>query len=153
MKISIVSFALILSLTSAASLTSAECNQARGLHHSRGLKGGGGYGGSGQGGGRGKNKGNDEGKRKKGKGKGKGRGKGRRAILRAKVQEECETLLCPTDTTSINCDIERLGRGEVDWRDEYVDALALCECCTDALLRDILPGCIKGQGIGYAGTV
>ena len=152
MKISIVSFALILSLTSAASLTSAEFNQARGLHRSRGLKGGSGHGGFGQGGGRGKKKGNSEGKGKDKK-KGKVRGKGRQAILRAKVQEECETLVCPTDTTSINCDIERPDREEVDWRDEYVDALSLCECCTDALLRDILPGRIKGQGIGYAGTV
>ena len=152
MKIFLVSAALVISLAC------GEPDQARGLRGGRGGKGSGG-----RGGGRG------------------GRGDGGRkpGFLQDKIDEKCDTLECPADTSSVNCDIDKPERPDVDWEDltedekaalkdekkakmdDYVDALALCVCCTGTPLEGILPnkqknklfdeGKTRGRGKGRGG--
>jgi cytochrome c553 len=142
MKIFVVAFALIVSLTS------ADTDQARGLRRSGGRKDGDGHGGGGRGG-RGKGTG-------RGKGNGRGEG-GRLGFLQNKVDEISLTLTCPEDTSDIDCVFDRPEREEVGWSDlddeeraalkaakeaekaERATALALCVKCTGAALADLLP--------------
>jgi len=136
MKIFLVSAALVISLAR------GESDQARGL---RGGRWGNGSGGRGGGGGRGAGSG------------GRGDGRDKPGFLQAKVDEKCETLECPADASSVNCNFDKPERPDVNWEDlteeekaalkdekkakmsGYVDALALCVCCTDTPLEDVLP--------------
>ena len=136
MKLFLVSVALVISLA----LACAESDQVRGLRGGRWGNGSDGRDG-GRGGGRG----------------GRGAAKDKLGFLQAKVDEKCETLECPVDASSVNCNIEKPERSDVDWEDlaeeekaalkgekkakmdDYVDALALCVCCTDNSLENVLP--------------
>jgi len=93
----------------------------------------------------------------KNRGRGKGRGGRKPGFLQDKVDAKCDTLECPADASSVSCDIDKPERPDVDWEDltedekaalkdekkakmgDYVDALALCVCCTGTPLEDVLP--------------
>jgi len=78
-------------------------------------------------------------------------------FLQEKVNGKCGALECPADASSVDCDIDRPEHSDIDWEDlteeekaalkgekkakmdDYVDALALCVCCTDNSLENVLP--------------
>ena len=93
---------------------------------------------------------------------GKGGGKGKRKFMMKMlfggiIDDKCDTLTCPADASSLDCSFERPERPDVDWfglsRDEKValkegaksklaghrERLAMCLCCTDATIEDLLP--------------